>query len=44
MLGLADIRLLWSNGIVQGQIQRLRLSKRQMYGRLGFDLLGKTRP
>jgi transposase len=29
----------WSNGQVEGQINRLKLLKRQMYGRAGFDLL-----
>jgi transposase len=29
----------WSNGQVEGQINRLKLIKRQMYGRANFDLL-----
>ncbi len=29
----------WSNGQVEGQIHRLKLLKRQMYGRSGFPLL-----
>jgi len=29
----------WSNGMVEGHIHRLKLLKRQMYGRAGFDLL-----
>lgn len=29
----------WSNGQVEGQITRLKLIKRTMYGRAGFDLL-----
>ena len=29
----------WSNGPVEGQINRLKMIKRQMYGRAGFDLL-----
>jgi transposase len=36
---LAALRLPWSNGMVEGQIHRLKLIKRQMYGRAGFDLL-----
>lgn len=28
-----------SNGMVEGQIQRLKLIKRQTYGRASFDLL-----
>jgi transposase len=29
----------WSNGQVEGQVHRLKLLKRQMYGRSGFSLL-----
>ena len=29
----------WSNGQVEGQIHRLKLLKRQMYGRAKLDLL-----
>ena len=29
----------WSQGQVEGQIHRLKLLKRQSYGRVGFDLL-----
>jgi hypothetical protein len=29
----------WSNGQVEGQVNRLKLIKRQMYGRAGFELL-----
>ena len=29
----------WSTGQVEGQINRLKTIKRQMYGRAGFDLL-----
>ncbi|MHB1838977.1 MAG: transposase [Acidobacteriaceae bacterium] len=29
----------WSNGPVEGQIHRLKLIKRFMYGRANFDLL-----
>lgn len=35
----AAIVLPWSNGPVEGQINRLKLIKRQMYGRGKFDLL-----
>ena len=31
----------WSNGQAEGQVNRLRLIKRQMYGRAGFELLRK---
>jgi transposase len=35
----AALSLEWGNGQVEGQINRLKLLKRQMYGRAGFDLL-----
>jgi transposase len=35
----ATFRLPWSNGPVEGQIHRLKLIKRQGYGRANFDLL-----
>ena len=35
----AALLLEWSNGQVEGRINRLKLLKRQMYGRAGFDLL-----
>ena len=31
----------WSNGIVEGQVNRLKVLKRQMYGRANLDLLSK---
>lgn len=31
----------WSNGQVEGQINKLKTIKRQMYGRAGFNLLRK---
>ncbi len=31
----------WSSGQVEGQVNRLKLTKRQMYGRANFDLLRK---
>ena len=36
---VAALTLPWSNGPVEGQINRLKLIKRQMYGRAGFALL-----
>jgi transposase len=36
---LAALKSPWSNGQVEGQVHRLKLLKRQMYGRAGFDLL-----
>jgi transposase len=35
----AALRLEWSNGQVEGQVSRLKLIKRQMFGRAKFDLL-----
>jgi transposase len=35
----AALSLEWSNGQLEGQINRLKTIKRQMYGRAGFDLL-----
>jgi transposase len=29
----------WSNGQVEGQVNRLKVIKREMYGCAGFDLL-----
>ncbi|EHP91380.1 transposase of ISMdi2, ISL3 family [Methylorubrum extorquens DSM 13060] len=29
----------WSNGLVEGQVIRLKMIKRSMYGRAKFDLL-----
>jgi transposase len=36
---MAALNLPWSNGQVEGQVHRLKLLKRQMYGRAGFELL-----
>ncbi len=33
------LRLPWNQGHVEGQVHRLKLIKRQMYGRAGFELL-----
>lgn len=35
----AALRLPWSNGSVEGHVNRLKTMKRQMYGRANFDLL-----
>lgn len=35
----AALRSEWSNGPVEGHVKRLKLLKRQMYGRASFDLL-----
>jgi transposase len=36
---LASMQTPWSNGQCEGQVTRLKLLKRQMYGRACFDLL-----
>ena len=36
---LAALKMPWSNGQVEGQVHRLKLIKRQAYGRASFDLL-----
>jgi transposase len=35
----AALRLLWSQGITEGKVNKLKTLKRQMYGRAGFALL-----
>jgi len=35
----AGLSVEWSNGQVEGQVNRLKMIKRQMYGRANFDLL-----
>lgn len=35
----AALELPWSNGVVEGHVHRVKLIKRQMYGRGGFELL-----
>ena len=35
------LKLPWSNGQTEGQVHRLKMIKRQMYGRAKFDLLRK---
>lgn len=35
----AAIELPWSNGPTEGHVNRLKMLKRQMYGRASFDLL-----
>jgi transposase len=36
---VAGLTLPWSNGPVEGQVNRLKLLKRQMFGRAGLPLL-----
>ena len=35
----AALTLSWSSGQAEGQVNKLKLIKRQMYGRANFDLL-----
>jgi transposase len=35
----AALNLPWSNGVTEGQVNRLKLVKRKMYGRANFDML-----
>jgi transposase len=35
----AGLSLVWSNGQTEGQVNKLKLLKRQIYGRANFDLL-----
>lgn len=35
----AAVELPWSNGATEGHVNRLKLIKRSMYGRAGFDLI-----
>jgi len=37
----ADLTLEWSNVPVEGQVHRLKLIKRQIYGKGGFEILRK---
>ena len=38
---IAGVDLPWSQGQTEGQVTKLKLIRRQMYGRGGFDLLRK---
>ncbi len=37
----AGLALPWSSGVVEGHVNRIKMIKRQMYGRAGFSLLRK---
>lgn len=37
----AGLTLPWSSGVVAGHVNRIKMIKRQMYGRAGFKLLRK---
>ena len=38
---IAGLTLPWSSDAVEGHVNRIKMLKRQMYGRAGFDLLRK---
>ncbi|MEU2489566.1 transposase [Streptomyces sp. NPDC012617] len=38
---VAGLTLPWSSGVVEGHVNRIKMLKRQMFGRAGFDLLRK---
>ncbi|WTJ08331.1 transposase [Streptomyces lydicus] len=38
---IAGLTLPWNSGIVEGHVNRIKMIKRQMYGRAGFSLLRK---
>ncbi|QES10975.1 transposase [Streptomyces venezuelae] len=38
---IAGLTLPWSSGIVEGPVNRIKMLKRQMFGRAGFHLLRK---
>jgi transposase len=40
----AALSLPYSNGQTEGQVNRLKLIKRSMYGRAGFELLRRRFP
>ncbi|MFC8177063.1 transposase [Streptomyces sp. NPDC057325] len=37
----AGLSLPWSSGVVEGHVNRIKMLKRQMFGRAGFELLRK---
>src|SRR5260370_8610017 len=38
------LTLPWSSGVVEGTVNRIKMIKRQMYGRAGFPLLPNRAP
>ncbi|MFD9507833.1 hypothetical protein [Streptomyces mirabilis] len=38
---VAGLTLPWSSGVVEGHVNRIKMLKRQMFGRAGFNLLRK---
>lgn len=38
---IAGLTLQWNSGVVEGHVNRIKMLKRQMFGRAGFELLRK---
>ncbi|WP_167367964.1 transposase [Streptomyces agglomeratus] len=38
---IAGLTLPWNSGVVEGHVNRIKILKRQMFGRAGFQLLRK---
>lgn len=38
---IAGLTLPWNSGVVEGHVNRIKMLKRQMFDRAGFDLLRK---
>ncbi|MFI2780271.1 hypothetical protein [Streptomyces sp. ALB3] len=38
---IAGLTLPWNSGVVEDHVDRIKMLKRQMFGRAGFDLLRK---
>lgn len=38
---IAGLTLPWNSGVVEGHVNRIKMLKRQMFGRAGFSLLRK---
>lgn len=38
---IAGLTMPWSSGVVEGHVNRIKMLRRQMFGRAGFDLLRK---
>ncbi|MET9903788.1 hypothetical protein [Streptomyces sp. NPDC006446] len=38
---IAGLTLTWNSGVVEGGVDRIKMLKRQMFGRAGFTLLRK---
>ncbi|MFD9415162.1 hypothetical protein ACFWC9_10645 [Streptomyces goshikiensis] len=38
---IAGLSLPWNSGVVEGHVNRIKMLKRQMVGRAGFELLRK---